>query len=118
MNRKVVYAVVAGLVIGTSASWSFAADRDAPMGGPMGQQGTKEKPGMHGMQGMQGMHEMMGMMRECQGMMGGHGMMGGMSGGGMMPQLPPGNEKLQVQMQAEIMQKVGEIAGKYAAQVK
>jgi hypothetical protein len=35
-----------------------------------------------------------------------------------MPQLPPGNEKLQLQMHAEIMQKVGEILGKYAAQVK
>ena len=115
MNRKVVYAVVAGLVIGTSA-WTFAAD--APMGGSMGQQGTKEKPGSRGMQGMQGMHDMTEMMRECQGMMGGHGMMGGMSGGSMMPQLPPGNEKLQLQMWAEMMQKMGEIAGKYAAQMK
>lgn len=70
-----------------------------------------------------------------QGMMGG-GMGGGMMGGGMMnmmqgcermmsargghamPQLPPGNEKLQLQMHAEIMQKVGEILAKYAAQVK
>ncbi len=36
----------------------------------------------------------------------------------MIPQLPPGNEKLQLQMQAEIMQKVGEITAKYAAQLK
>lgn len=45
--------------------------------------------------------------------------------GGMMmphmvhiPDLPPGNAKLEVQMQAEIMQKVGEIVARYAQQVK
>ena len=64
-----------------------------------------------------------------QGMMGGGCMMGGgmmnmmqgrerMPGGHAMPQLPPGNEKLQLQMHAEVMQKVGEILAKYAAQVK
>ena len=49
-----------------------------------------------------------------------HGMMSGcpMMGGSMMPQLPPGNEKLQLQMWGEMMQKMGEIASKYAAQVK
>lgn len=36
----------------------------------------------------------------------------------MMPMLPPGNEKLQLQMQAEIMQKVGEIMAKYANQIQ
>ena len=81
------------------------------------QEGREQhKPGMGGMQG-QGM---MGMMQGCP-MMG-----GGMMGGGMMqgrgnnliPQLPPGNEKLQVQMTAEILQRVGEIASKYAAQAK
>ena len=62
------------------------------------------------------------------GMMGNHMMHGGMMGGAMMgngmmrghsmmPQLPPGNEKLQLKMQAEIMQKVGEILAKYADQV-
>ncbi len=59
----------------------------------------------------------------AQGMMSGCPMMGGgmgshMQGGGMMPQLPPGNEKLQLQMWGEMMQKMGEIASKYAAQVK
>lgn len=34
-----------------------------------------------------------------------------------MPRLPPGNEKLQLQMEAEIMQKIGEIQGKYANQL-
>jgi hypothetical protein len=47
-----------------------------------------------------------------------------MMGGGMMdrmihiPKLPPGNEKLQLMMQAEILQKVGEVQAKYAAQIK
>jgi hypothetical protein len=70
--------------------------------------------------------------------MGGHGMQGGMMGGmtemmrgcpmmsrtgaqrgaELIPQLPPGNEKLQAQMNAEILQRVGEIAAKYAAQAK
>ena len=115
MNRKFVSAMIVAIAIGTGA-WSYAAEREAQKGGSMEQQGAREKPGM---QGMQGMHEMMGMMRECQGMMGGRGTMGGgMSGGGMMPQLPPGNEKLQLQMWAEMMQKMGEIASKYALQVK
>jgi hypothetical protein len=69
------------------------------------------------MQGQQGMH---GMMQGCPmmsgGMMGG-GMMQG-RGSSLIPQLPPGNEKLQAQMTAEIMQKAGEIASKYAAQAK
>ena len=49
---------------------------------------------------------------------------GGMMGNGRMPRmvplpsLPPGNAKLELQMQAEIMQKVGEILASYAAQVK
>jgi hypothetical protein len=34
--------------------------------------------------------------------------------GAMMLQMPPGNEKLQFQIQAEMMQKMGEIAAKYA----
>jgi hypothetical protein len=55
-----------------------------------------DKPAAQGMQGMQGMHGVQG----------------------MMPQLPPGNEKLQLQMWGEMMQKMGEIASKYAAQVK
>jgi len=70
------------------SAWTLAAD----------------KPPAHGMPGMQGMQ---GMMSGCP-----------MMGGGMMPQLPPGNEKLQLQMWGEMMQKMGEIASKYAAQVK
>ena len=70
------------------SAWSLAADKPAA-------------------QGMQGMHGMQGTMSACP-----------MMGGGMPPQLPPGNEKLQLQMWGEMMQKMGEIASKYAAQVK
>ncbi len=90
MNRNAVSIAIAAAAISVSV-WSLAAD----------------KPAAQGMQGMQGMHGMQGMMSGCP-----------MMGGGMMPQLPPGNEKLQLQMWGEMMQKMGEIASKYAAQVK
>jgi len=93
MKLKVVSAMMAAVAISMSA-WSLAADKPAAQG----------MQGMHGMQSMQGMQ---GMMSGCP-----------MMGGGMMPQLPPGNEKLQLQMWGEMMQKMGEIASKYAAQVK
>ncbi len=102
MNRKVIAAVVAAAAVSLGA-WSFAADRD--------------KPAMQGMQGMQAMHGMQGMMSGCP-MMGGSMTGGHTPDGGMMPQLPPGNEKLQLQMWGEMMQKMGEIASKYATQVK
>ena len=70
------------------SAWTLAADKPAAPG-------------------MQGMHGMQGTMSACP-----------MMGGGMPPQLPPGNEKLQLQMWGEMMQKMGEIASKYAAQVK
>ncbi len=62
----------------------------------------------HGMMGGGMMHgDMMGMMNECKTMM----------SSSMAPQLPPGNAKLQLQMQAEIMQKTGEILAKYAERI-
>ena len=70
---------------------------------------------MAGMEGMQhGGQSMMGCPMMSGGKMG-ERMSGGMMGGAM---LPPGNEKLQLQMRAEIMQKVGEIMAKYASQVQ
>ena len=57
---------------------------------------------------------MMDMMGSCQSMMGS----GGMSGSAGMPKLPPGNEKLEAQMHAEMMQKMGEIAARYAEKIK
>ena len=41
--------------------------------------------------------------------------MHGMSQRLHMPRLPPGNDKLQLQMEAEILQKIGEKRGKYAS---
>ena len=67
------------------------------------------------------------------GMSGGDAKGGGMMGGGMMgmehrcstmgngpiiPQLPPGNEKLQLKMQVEMTQKMGEILVRYADQIE
>ena len=67
-----------------------------------------------GMMGGSGdMMGMMNMMHGCERMMG-----GGSPGSAMMLKMPPGNEKLQFQMQAEMMQKMGEIAAKYASQIK
>ena len=86
----------------------------------LAQQPSKPAPGMHG-DGRSMDHGMMGggdMMRGggMGGMMGGHhGMMSGMM---MVPRMPPGNEKLEFQMRAEMMQKMGEIAAKYASQIK
>lgn len=81
----------------------------------IGQHQHEETPKGQGSQGMMGGGMMgggmMNMMQGCERMMSARG-------GHAMPQLPPGNEKLQLQMHAEIMQKVGEILSKYAGQVK
>jgi hypothetical protein len=101
MSKVIATTVIAAaMALGT---WSLAADSDKPA-----------TQGMQGMPGMPGMHGMMG--SGCPMM--GSGMMGGPMSSTAMPQLPPGNEKLQLQMWGEMMQKVGEIASKYAAQVK
>jgi hypothetical protein len=60
------------------------------------------------------------MMRMCHQMMMG-GRMGGQMGqmGAMtMPQLPPGNEKLELQMRAEMMRKMAEVMEKYAGRIR
>jgi hypothetical protein len=52
-------------------------------------------------------------------MMMGHMMDGGMMGAcPMMGQLPPGNEKLSMQMHGEMMQAMGEILRKYADKIQ
>lgn len=88
------------------------------------------EPGMKPMDGMMGHHGMKGhppgMMADKPGMMGcpmmsgarGGGAAGGLMGGRGLPAFPPGNEKLQMQMHAEIMQKVGEIMAKYAERIQ
>ena len=95
----------------------------AGMGAMMGG-GAKMEGGMKGMMcgggaggsggGMCG-GGAMGKTGPGQGMM---SKMGASSGGPGMPKLPPGNEKLEFQMHAEMMQKMGEIALKYADRIK
>jgi hypothetical protein len=114
MTTKLSRVLPAALLIAT-----LGASAAEPDGSRRPMEGQRA-PGMQGMQGMQGMHGMMDMMQNCP-MMAGQG--GSMMRGhgahmGMMPRLPPGNEKLQLQMHGEIMQKVGEILMKYAAQAK
>jgi len=58
----------------------------------------------------QGMGGMMGMMQGCPMMRG-----GGMGHG--MPHLPPGNEKLELQMHADMMRAMADVLGKYAARL-
>ena len=89
----------------TPPEQSATPDRDHQSGGMQG--GGMMGGGMmrHGMMG--GMGGMMGMMNGCSQMM----------GSGAMPHLPPGNEKLQLKMQVEIMQKTGEILSRYADQI-
>jgi len=53
------------------------------------------------------------MMGDCGRMMHGGSMMDHM----MVPQLRPGNEKPQLQMRAQMMQKMGKILAKYAARI-
>ena len=108
MNTK-NWMAVAGIaaVLGGAASIAVAGEHSGMMGGTMGGRGAM---------GTQG-----GGTMGCPMMSGGGmgGMMGGANAGrGGMPTLPPGNEKLQLQMQAEIMQKVGEIMAKYAGQIE
>jgi hypothetical protein len=59
--------------------------------------------------GGQGMGGMMDMMQGCRQMMQG--------GGHAMPHLPPGNEKLELQMHADMMKAMGDILSKYAARL-
>lgn len=117
MNSKRMVVMVLAAVVAGAGSLAYAAE-----------QGKAGKPGsaMPGMGDMQmhrdmmgsegamggGMMGMMNMMHACQ------GMMGGSMPGGALPQLPPGNEKLEFQMHAEMMQKMGEIAAKYADKIK
>ena len=110
MHTRQAVVVVFSIALLANAGGTFAADKPESTkpgmsmhGGTMG--------GMEGMGGKEGMGGMMDMMGSCNRMMQGGSMAHGM------PQLPPGNAKLQLQMQAEMMQKTGEILGKYATQI-
>ena len=82
------------------------------VGGIAGAQSeAPQKPGASGMQGGmgQGMGGMMGM-EGCPMMRG-----GGMGHG--MAHLPPGNEKLELQMHADMMRAMADVLTKYAARL-
>src|SRR5665213_3513568 len=75
-------------------------------GGSAGMQRSDMGHGMMNGSKMDG--GMMDMMKGCSQMM----------SGPTMPELPAGNAKLQLQMRAEMMQKMGEILAKYADKIK
>ncbi|MEO6986106.1 MAG: hypothetical protein ABI155_12250 [Paralcaligenes sp.] len=119
-TKQMVTALFCAMITSASA-FSLAADSSVQ---PDGSSTTTQKNGSAAMMqgGMMG-SGMMGGGATGRSMMGG-GMMGnGMMGHGtmgnrmLMPQLPAGNEKLQLQMQAEILQKVGGIIGQYADKI-
>jgi len=95
------------LTLALASPCALAADL-APPAPPA----AEAAPGPGGMLGMGGGTGGGRMGKRCKM----HGMMGA---GAMlhMPRLPAGNDKLQMQMEAEILQKIGEIQAKYAAQL-
>jgi|SRR5690554_4992069 len=116
-NIRFMLAALTGIVIASTAAPAFAqaeAMRGHPMMGGDARQGQTMGggamgPGMMG-DGSMGPGMMGGMMSGCQKMM---------SGGAQLtlPQLPAGNDALQFRMHAEMMQKIGEIAVRYADRI-
>jgi hypothetical protein len=106
--------LLAALALGGVAM--AAGPGPAPQGAPNVQDhhGMMAGGGMMGGGGGGMMDGMMDMMGSCQSMMGNRENMGMMG----MPAFPPGNEKLEAQMHAEMMQKMGEIAARYADRIK
>lgn len=104
--RKIFVVSALAVTLLSGGAWSIAWAQGQSPNPPAGAHGIEGMP-MGG--GMMGMMDMMG---NCSRMM-----QSGMTDH-MLPQLPPGNEKLQLQMQAEMMQKMGEIVSKYATQIK
>ena len=110
-NKKPILAALLSVALVTGSGWSIAADKPEAAKPGMSMHGGQGMGGMEGMKGKGGMMGMMDMMGSCD-----RAMQGGAMAHGM-PHLPPGNAKLQLQMQAEMMQKTGEILAKYAAQL-
>ena len=112
MIRRTQFALVLAVTLLATGLPVLAQDRaDSPTTQPPAMSPMNNGP-MQDM-GPMGMMNMMRMMSNCP-MMGGNMAGMGMTG---MPVMPPGNEKLQLQMQAEMMQKKGEILAKYASRV-
>src|SRR5438034_898609 len=106
LRARIVIAAIAAsfgaLTVPGVASAQSESQRSPGMQGGMGQ-------GMGGMGAQGSMGGMMGMMQGCPMMQsgGGHGM----------PHLPPGNEKLELQMHADMMRAMSDILTKYAARL-
>ena len=99
-TRLVMAALAAGLS-GLGVPGIAAAQSEPP---------HKPPPGMYGGMGSgPGMGGMMGMMQDCPMLRGG--------GGHGMPHLPPGNEKLELQMHADMMRAIADVLTKYAARL-
>lgn len=125
-NRRFMLAAITGIAIVTVSAPALAQS-DAMRGQPMMSSDAKQGQTMGSgpMGGMMG-PGMMGDSAMGPGMMAG-GMMGGMMSGChkrmsdrgqlTLPQMPPGNDALQFRMHAEMMQKIGEIAVRYAERI-
>ncbi len=121
MKRHSISKTFVAIVISAAAcSAALAADEApaSPAGGMPGMSDmSKHHPMEQGTKGAEGgMGDMMGMMKvmnSCQTMMD-----GAKASTALMPKLPPGNEKLEFQMQAEMMQKMDQIAARYAEKIK
>lgn len=128
MNRQFsVTAIVAASLFFFASSAAIAAETVPATPPAAGMSGTGDMSKHHaanmstkatggGMEGgkMDGMMGMMGMMNSCRTMMAD----AKKSDSTLMPTLPPGNEKLEFQMHAEMMQKMGEIAARYGDKIK
>jgi hypothetical protein len=92
--RRLAVPLLALVLFGSGSSWSLAADSHTPTGTP---QSMHDQSMMHGQMMMGG-----GMTKDCP----------------MMGQLPPGNEKLAMQMHGEMMKAMGDIMLKYADRIQ
>lgn len=110
MNIRTSISKLVFLLAASSAS--LVAMGATPGGSDSKEQQQSSPQGMMGQRMMGG--DMTEMMRSCQSMMGGSAGTSAMTP----PKLPPGNEKLEAQMHAEMMQKIGEIAARYVERSK
>lgn len=118
-SKRTLVTLLTAIMVSATSGLAAAAENEEPATPGSSMPGMGQMPMGHGMPNAGGsmnngsMTGMMGMMHSCQQMM-----RGAMPGSAMLPRLPPGNEKLEFQMRAEMMQKIGEIAVKYGQQIK
>jgi hypothetical protein len=117
MSLSIPHLRARALVAAAALAFTGAASAADPPPQQQPRSGQSQQHGMMGSNNMMGgdMMGMMDMMKSCQSMMGDTGMGGAAMG---MSRFPPGNEKLEAQMHAEMMQKMGEIAARYADKIK